>query len=271
MTYNSERFIARAIDSCMSQTFQDFEICIADDASTDSTVEIIRKYQDKFPGRIKLHVQPTNMGRYSLAINGNAGRAMCAGEYLAILDGDEYMAPDRLEKQVAFLDEYPEFIAVSHNKKHVEFATGKECNVPVRSRKKELTTKNLILHGNLFDNCYMMRNINMMADTSLKVLADLEFIIRLSMQGKLGFQNEKLTIKLWHGDNVTITRRKQFAEDRLITLALLEYRHPQLLRYINVRRARHYLSEVRKGDWRYLPPSLSHPFSFIWAYVAKYF
>ena len=271
MTFNSEKFIARVIDSCLSQTFQDFEICIADDASSDSTVDIIREYQKKYPGRIKLFVQPINMGQYSLAINGNAGRAMCEGKYVAILDGDECMRVDRLEKQVDFLDKNPKFIAVSHDKTYVDFLTGKEIDSQTKKTKPaDLTTKNLILNGNRFHNCYMMRNTGAMADNSLKVLADWHFIIRLSMEGKLGYQHEQLTVKYWHGENVTTKRKTQFLEDRLITLALLECSNPELMKYIKVRRAKHYLNEVRKGGWHYVPSLLSSPVTLLRALMSKY-
>jgi glycosyltransferase involved in cell wall biosynthesis len=271
MTFNSEKFISRAIESCLNQSFQDFEICIADDASTDHTVEIVKAYQEKYPDKIKLVIQQINMGRYSLAINGNAGRNLCSGEYLALLDGDEFMLPFRLENQVDFLDNNPDCIAVSHEKKFVDFATGTEIQQPATKRQSNrLSTKNLILHGNTFHNCYMMRNTGAMADHSLKVMADWHFIIRLSMSGKLGYQEEQMTVKFWHDENVTRKRNKQFAEDRLITLALLEYRYPELLKYIKVRRARHYLSEIRNGDWRYLPPLLSNPLALFWAFTIKY-
>jgi glycosyltransferase involved in cell wall biosynthesis len=271
MTYNSERFIARSLDSCLAQTFQDFEICIADDASSDRTVEIIRQYQASNPGRIKLHVQPINMGRYSLAINGNAGRAMCEGEYLAILDGDECMLPDRLEKQVAFLDSYPECIAVSHDKRHVDFESGDPVVMRDKKITKEFSTTSLILHGNSFHNCYMMRNNRMMANESLKVMADWEFIIRLSMLGKLGYQNEELTLKYWHDENVSRTRMEQIALDGILTLAIIEHSYPQFLSEIETRRTLAYLAALKRGDKRYLRALTFRPLSVVRALIAKYF
>jgi len=271
MTYNSERFIARSLDSCLAQSFQDFEICIADDASTDGTVEIIKQYQARNPGRIKLLVQPTNMGRYSLSINGNAGRAMCEGEYLTVLDGDECMLPDRLAKQVEFLDLHPECIAVSHNKKHVDFKSGDPVQISEKKARKEISTRSLILHGNTFHNCYMMRNNRMMANESLKVMADWEFIIRLSMQGKLGYQDEELTLKYWHDENVSRTRMNQIALDGMITLALLEHSYPQYLSEIEIRRTLAYLAALKRGDKRYLRALASRPFTLARALMAKYF
>lgn len=269
MTYNSERFIGRSLDSCLAQSFRDFEICIADDASTDRTVEIIRQYQARNPGRIKLHVQPANMGRYSLAINGNAGRAMCEGEYLAVLDGDECMLPDRLAKQVEYLDSHPECIAVSHQKRHVDFKSGELVRINEK-RAKEFSTRSLILHGNTFHNCYMMRNNRMMANESLRVMADWEFIIRLSMQGRLGYQYEELTLKYWHDENVSRTRMDQIAQDGMVTLALLEHSYPQYLSEIETRRTLTYLAALKRGDKRYLRALIFRPFGLARALMAKY-
>jgi len=193
------------------------------------------------------------MGIYSIAINGNAGRRLCEGEYISILDGDEYMEPTRLEKQVAFLEKNPGTIAVSHPKKHVDYQTGETVAVlHMEPSGNVITTKELILHGNVFHNCYTMRNIELLADHSLKVMSDWEFIIRLSMQGKLHYQKEELTVKYWHGENITIERKQQFAEDKLISLALLEYKYPELLRYIDIVRMRYYLNQIAQGKWRYL-------------------
>jgi glycosyltransferase involved in cell wall biosynthesis len=105
-SYNHEAFVAQTIHSILTQSFQDFEIVITDDASIDATVEVIRTFQDS---RIDLVVSPKNRG-ISNAMNATIARAR--GDYIAILNSDDYALPGRLQKQVAFLDSHPDIAVV---------------------------------------------------------------------------------------------------------------------------------------------------------------
>ena len=100
--YNGERYLREAIDSILSQTFCDFEFLIINDASTDSSVEIIKSYTDP---RIRLVNNENNLGRCATP---NKGLDLARGEYLARMDCDDLCMPTRLEKQVSFLDSHPE-------------------------------------------------------------------------------------------------------------------------------------------------------------------
>ncbi len=254
LTYNLENYVERAIESCLEQTYQNFEICIVDDNSTDKTFDIVKKYHKKYPEKIKIYQFPMNVGKYSIQINYNKGLDMCEGEYIAILDGDEYMKPDRLKKQVEFLEKNKDFYAVS-NEKEVVDKNFKPINAPVNCFKnqKYLTPKNLILYGNTFSNCWMKRNDDLRLDTSLKTMGDWHFIIKMAIRGKLGFLDEKLTTKVIHDINVSHTRVKSIEEDYLLTLASLEYEFPQFVKYTKIRRANFFVDKVLKGrDFRYL-------------------
>lgn len=101
-SYNHEKYIADAINSILNQSFQDFELIITDDASTDKTVEIIRNFKD---GRIHCEFSKFNEG-ISIAMNRTLNRA--TGEYIAILNSDDIALPGRLERQVTFLDCNPQ-------------------------------------------------------------------------------------------------------------------------------------------------------------------
>ena len=105
-SYNHAQFVAQTIQSILDQSFQDFEIIVTDDASTDGTPDIIRSFAD---ARISLDVFPINRG-ISAAMNATLARAR--GELIAILNSDDYALPGRLERQVAFLDAYPNIGAV---------------------------------------------------------------------------------------------------------------------------------------------------------------
>lgn len=97
-SYNHAAYVRRTIESVLGQSFQDFEIVVTDDASTDETADVVRSYKDT---RIKLEVSPVNLG-ISGAMNATIARAR--GRYLAILNSDDWALPDRLRRQAAFLD-----------------------------------------------------------------------------------------------------------------------------------------------------------------------
>lgn len=105
-SYNHEKFIKECIQSVLDQTFQDFEIIITDDASTDRTVEAIKSFDDK---RIKLFTSHKNQGA-SIATNNCISQS--SGKYIAMLSSDDTWYPEKLEIQVQYLEQHPEIGAV---------------------------------------------------------------------------------------------------------------------------------------------------------------
>lgn len=101
--YNGEKYLREAIDSVMNQTFTDFELLILNDGSTDDSLEIMKAYDDP---RIRLIQNDDNLG---LVATRNKGLSNARGEHIALLDCDDIAYPERLAKQVDFLDRHPEF------------------------------------------------------------------------------------------------------------------------------------------------------------------
>ena len=107
--FNGERYLKAAIDSILNQTFQDLELIIIDDGSTDSTEQIISAYNDP---RIKYYKNPENIG---IVASLNKGIDLCTGEFIARMDADDISLPERLQKQWDFLNANPEFAMVGGN------------------------------------------------------------------------------------------------------------------------------------------------------------
>ena len=95
--YNAEQFIEEAIDSVISQTVSDWELIVIDDGSSDCTQEIITKFTEE-DARVHLIINEENMG---VAKTRNRGLDICCGEYVALLDSDDYWEPQMLEKMIA--------------------------------------------------------------------------------------------------------------------------------------------------------------------------
>ncbi len=106
--YNGERYLRDAVDSVLNQTFQDFEFIIVNDGSTDGTSQILAEYAEQDP-RIRVIHNQTNTG---VTISLNKGLAVAGGKYIARMDADDISAPDRLIKQVSYMDTHPDIGAL---------------------------------------------------------------------------------------------------------------------------------------------------------------
>lgn len=100
--YNKGPYVEDAVHSVLASTFQDFELLVIDDASTDDSASRVALIHD---ARIRLNRNAENLGR---ARNANLGFSLAKGEYVAILDADDLIHPERLMKQVAFMDAHAE-------------------------------------------------------------------------------------------------------------------------------------------------------------------
>ena len=100
-SHNSAPFIAESIRSVQAQDFQDWELLVSDDASTDDTCDVVRALQAK-DDRIKLLASSVNRGP---AVTRNASLTAAKGRYIAFLDSDDLWTPDKLTRQLAFMRE----------------------------------------------------------------------------------------------------------------------------------------------------------------------
>lgn len=85
--YNAEKYIAESLDSLLAQTFQNFEVVVVDDCSTDSSCDIVESYASKFGGRLTLSHMAKNSG--SGGLPRNKGMMLSCGEYIQFLDADD--------------------------------------------------------------------------------------------------------------------------------------------------------------------------------------
>ena len=95
--YNAGAFLEEAIESVIAQTVTDWELFVLDDCSTDNTRQLAAEFADRDP-RIHLVANEENMG---VARTRNRGLGLCRGQYVALLDSDDYWKPNWLEKMIA--------------------------------------------------------------------------------------------------------------------------------------------------------------------------
>lgn len=99
-TYNAPQFLNESIESVINQTFSDFEFIIVDDGSTENNCDIIRSYGD--PRIVLIENEHNFIGSL------NRGFKTAKGKYIARMDADDRMHPERLEKQYNYMEEHPE-------------------------------------------------------------------------------------------------------------------------------------------------------------------
>ena len=115
--YNHEEYLRQTLDSFLNQkTDFPFEVLVNDDASTDSTGDIIREYAAKYPDVIRPFYQKENLYSRRINLYDVVFFPACRGEYIAVCEGDDYWNdPEKLQLQVNWLDTHPEYSACVHN------------------------------------------------------------------------------------------------------------------------------------------------------------
>ena len=114
LTFNHEPFIGEAIEGfLMQETDFSCELVIAEDCSTDKTREVIRKYWQQHPDRIRVLLNRTNIGARHSSVR---AYQRCRGQYVTYLDGDDcWTSPDKLQRQADFLDAHPDHALCFHS------------------------------------------------------------------------------------------------------------------------------------------------------------
>lgn len=142
-TYNRAQYIRQAIDSVLTQTFRDWELLIVDDASTDTTEEIVHSYTDS---RIVYIKNEVNLG---ITKNRNKALSLSQGEYVAVLDSDDYWTDtSKIEKQVAFLDQNIDYALIGTHMSIVDEDNAELKKIIYPTKNK--TIHSLLLIKNLF-------------------------------------------------------------------------------------------------------------------------
>lgn len=99
--YNCEDFIGITLDSVINQTYQNWEVIVVDDCSTDNTAKLVQEYVKK-DNRIKYHKLDKNSGA---AVARNKAVDLANGKYMAFLDSDDVWFPEKLTKQIGYMEE----------------------------------------------------------------------------------------------------------------------------------------------------------------------
>jgi glycosyltransferase involved in cell wall biosynthesis len=204
-TYNRASLIGHAIESVIDQSFLDWELIIADDGSTDNTAEVLRAWEAKEP-RIR-YLQLPHAGR--IAVVSNAALDAVRGRYIAVLDDDDrWIDPEKLSKQIAFLDEHPDHVACAGGFTIVNRNDERTADI-YKPESDEAMRKIALLANPIANSTAMFRaSLNERYDVTLQGFADWDFWLKLGREGKMyNFRELFLAYKMWSGNGSFVQQR----------------------------------------------------------------
>ncbi|MCM1138667.1 MAG: glycosyltransferase [Muribaculum sp.] len=175
--YNAERVISQAIESVLSQTYQNWEMIIVDDCSTDGSADIIKKYA-KQDDRIKY--LRTEKASGSPSLPRNMGIDNAKGDYVAFLDSDDLWLPNKLEKQVEFMSKNKASISYSYYEKMSW--NGERNNRLIKTSSK--STYKSLLKSNTIPCLTSMITLNVIGDIRFKQIPQEDFCFWLDILKK---------------------------------------------------------------------------------------
>ncbi|MDD4381943.1 MAG: glycosyltransferase family A protein [Candidatus Dojkabacteria bacterium] len=150
---DSEDTVGRTIDSILEQTFNDIEFIIIDDFSSDSTFDILKEYEKK-DNRVKIIKNKKWLGK---CISRNIAIKRSKGEYIAITDGDDISLPNRLEKELIYLDKNPNCYLVGSRAMILD-EIGRKIGISWGSKKEGDISNELVNQNRLVHSTVMFRN-----------------------------------------------------------------------------------------------------------------
>jgi hypothetical protein len=208
--YNAELHILQSVKSVLAQTFEDFELLVVNDGSTDRTLEILSGISDP---RLRILDNPRNLG-----IVGSLNRAMseAAGRYIARIDADDFCLPTRFGKQKAFLDGHPRTLIVGAEMSVLERGEIKRSRQPADADPRVLQwmlhVSNPVGHVSMMFRAETVKDLGTYLREEFKYAEDFDFSHRVMRMGEIAVLPEYLVIYRQHDLNLTRTRRTEMID-----------------------------------------------------------
>lgn len=238
-TYNHENYIEQALDSIfMQKTQYNFEVLVGEDCSTDNTRNVLKRYEQKHPeyiasGQLKIFYRLHNMNK-EIPSNADDLKQRCMGKYIIALEGDDYWTDcNKIERQIKFLENHPEYIAVSHNCTVVDENSCERNEEYPECRDSEYTFQHYfseILPGQLttlmYKNIYLDKRINKsLLDKGLSP-GDKLIVLVLLCNGKIHCIQESMSAYrhiTTHGDSFSANYKYNFKKEEEWYRAIMDY------------------------------------------------
>lgn len=218
-THNGAKYISRAIESILTQSYPQKEIIIIDDASQDTTYEIIEAYARRYPSIIHVFRNAINQG---ITKTSNLMLEQANGTYVGRLDDDDYVIdPKKIEKQVKFFENHPDHVLVGTFCK-LFFEDGRYA-LKKTVCDDEILKRNIYRGTNPFTNSTVLFRTQAARDsgafdTRLSTTQDLELFLKLGKRGKFAVLPIVTTVYTVRTQALSVKKRKRQALDMIAVL-----------------------------------------------------
>jgi glycosyltransferase involved in cell wall biosynthesis len=226
--FNRARYIRQTVESVLGQTYPNIETIVVDDGSSDGTRGILEEYQDKIT--LLQHPQGQNRGQ-SASINLGLSRA--EGDYIAILDSDDYWEPEKTEIQTAYLEQHPDVGLVYANGTAVNSNGEFLYNIYPARHDEESRPEKILLdcYIHLPSNSMLRKSVLDRAgrfDESFRAAQDHDMLIRIAEITRLGYINKSLYHYRRHQESISKSNQGAIRRWRngFIILDRAKNRHP---------------------------------------------
>lgn len=214
-TRNRASFILRAIESALKQSFTDWELLVLDDDSKDMTESLVASLMIK-DNRIKYYKNSPALG---ISSNRNRGIKLATGNYIAILDSDDFwLDNDKLKKQFDFLEQYPEYVLIGSNIKIIDEKGNliKNSNFVTEDFeiRKKILKDNQIPHSSVLIQKELIEKIGGY-DEKLLCAEDLDLFSKLGRLGKMKNLAEITTAYTRHSQGISQQKKVMMAWNHL--------------------------------------------------------
>jgi glycosyltransferase involved in cell wall biosynthesis len=219
LSYNHEKYIAHAIESVLSQTFEDLELIIVDDGSKDNSRHIIKEYSAKDP-RVKPMFHERNFG---IARGANDCLKSASGEYFGFIGSDDLWVPNKIEKQLKVIKKDTEKIVWSEGQiinGNGELTGGTTTELLFSPVKKsghifqELLREDFILGQSILMKTDIAQKYSF--NENLRYVNDHQFLIDIAKDHDFVFMPEPLALYRLHGQNITSKNQKLWFKERIM-------------------------------------------------------
>lgn len=211
--YNSEKYIEQSVKSILNQTYENLELIIVDDASTDRTAE--KLYLENDP-RIKILTNKANLGNYP---SRNRGLKIARGEYIFVMDADDLAFPHRIERQLFYMLNHPDVGIISTSFQRFGVGNNAVVNYPFDydSLKIHFLENNYCLHPGLcIRSQFFSKQDSLLYNEQYQYASDYDFISRNFRNFKICNIPEVLVEYRVHEDQITSSKypeQQEYADE----------------------------------------------------------
>ena len=292
ITYNHEKFISQALSGAINQiTDFDYEIVVGDDCSKDATGKIVQEFEAKYPNKIKYFRHPENVGMIGNWIHTIQS---CKGEYIAILEGDDFWTDsNKLAVQVSLLEKHPEFSMCFHK---VGFDVENKINQNDNYLDQDLN-KSVFTIADVIKNKWFIGSCSIMVPNNywktfpkkMHTLKAIDVIVQLmaSSHGDIGYIDKEMSVYRIHSSGISQQQwlgREHSFEYVVLDLQkvfdkfskykyhkLIKQRHEKSLETLLYYRDYFFSKLYLKAHWRMLKVNPRKAFGILRDYIIVYY